>query len=322
MSVSYKDYYEILGVGRHASADEIKKAYRKKARKLHPDVNKSPEAAEQFKELNEANEVLSDPDKRTRYDQLGANWKQGAPFEPPPGFSFDGGFSGASINIEDLFGGGEGRSGAGSSGHFSDFFEMLFGGLGASGPGSRPRACRHRAPRPAVSEAAVAFTLADLIHGGQRRITIQIPSSAGVPTRRTITVNVPPGLRAGQTMRLAGQGAPGPDGRPGDLYLRVEVAPDARWRLEGDDLIGEVDVPAPLAVIGGKVDLETPDGRVTIRLAPGTPAGKTLRIRGKGMPTKGGRRGDLRVRVRIVVPAKPTDEQRKLYQRLAELSSR
>lgn len=323
MSVAFRDYYKILGVSRDASSEEIKKAYRKKARKLHPDVNKSPEASEKFQEINEAHEVLSDAEKRARYDQLGANWKQGAPFEPPPGFPFGGGDfrGGASINLEDLFGGGAQGGAAAGGGGFSDFFESLFGGLGGAGFESRGR---HRHPggrkaRGADAEVAVEFSLADLIRGGQRKFSVQLNSAGGPPQHRKITVNVPKGLRPGQKLRIAGHGAQGAGGAPGDLYLRVGLQPDSRWKLDGDDLVAEWDVPAPIAVVGGKLALETPEGPMTLRVAPGTQAGKILRVRGKGLPRKDGTRGDLRAQVRIVIPSSPTSEEKALYRKLADL---
>lgn len=313
MSVTYKDYYAILGVDRKASTEEIKRAYRRKARELHPDVNKSPRAEEQFRDLNEAYEVLSDPEKRARYDRLGANWKHGAPFEPPPGFEGFRVHVGGMGDLGDIFGSAGG--GAGGSG-FSDFFETLFGDLGLGGFG---RTRTHR-PRGRDVEAEVEFGLSDLLHPGPRRITVGVPGAGGKVERKTVTVNLPPGLRPGQKLRLPGMGGGGQPGSPrGDLYLKIRLRPDPAFRIEGDDLVTEVDVPAPLAVVGGHVEVPTPERPVRVRVAPGTSTGTTLRVRGRGLPRKDGGRGDLLARVRLVVPKHPTREQRELYEKLARL---
>ncbi|MBP7147091.1 MAG: DnaJ domain-containing protein [Acidobacteria bacterium] len=319
----YKDYYAILGVERGAGADAIKKAYRKLARENHPDVNKSAGAEDKFREINEAYEVLGDPEKRRRYDQLGANWQEGAPFEPPPGFQ------GYEVRFEDLgelFGARGGRPASG----FSDFFETLFGNLGFSGgafgreaagaaePGRGRGRGRARGGRGQDVEAEIELGLADLLHPGQRRITLGVPATTGGVERKTVTVNIPAGVRPGQRLRLPGQGSPGSSG-PGDIYLVVRLRPDAALRIEGDDLVTDIDVPAPTAVTGGTVEIPTPDGPLTLRISPGTQAGTVLRARGKGLPLRADRRGDLRARVRITVPNDPTPAQRELYRKLADL---
>ena len=327
MTVTYKDYYKVLGVDRSATQDEIKKAYRRLAREYHPDRNSSPDAAERFKEINEAYQVLGDPEKRKKYDQLGANWEDGTPFTPPPGwqpFGEGGGFRVHVGNMEDLgeiFGD---LGGAGGGGGFSDFFEMLFGNLGFGGAAGGARRARrpHRRPgRGRDIEAEVEFSLLDLVQGGQRKLTLGIPGPDGRVERKTVTVNLPRGLRPGQKLRIPGHGAPSPaGGPPGDLYLRVRVRPEPGFEIRGDDLVTEVTVPAPLAVVGGVVQVETPEGPVAIRVAPGTQGGQKLRVRGKGLPRKDGTRGDLIATVRLSVPRHPTPEEKELWERLAALS--
>ncbi len=319
--VTFKDYYSILGVPRDASEAEIKKAYRRKAKQLHPDVNKTPDAGAKFSELNEANEVLSDPQKRRRYDQLGANWKEGTEFHPPPGSGFH--FEG---NLEDLFG-RSGRSGTGGTG-FSEFFESLFGDLGmgghrqTGGQRRRGRGAAHGPTRGADLSAEAQFSLLDLLQPGQRKITLGVPNRDGGVESRTVTVNIPKGVGAGQRLRLPGLGAPGSGGgEPGDLYLTVQLKPEMGMRVERDDVVVELDVPAPLAVIGGVVRPATPEGPVALRVPAGTQAGTTLRVRGRGLWRRDGDRGDLLVRVRLTVPAKPTEREHQLYEELMKLAT-
>ena len=327
MAVSYKDYYQILGVPREADEAAIKRAYRAKARELHPDRNKAAGAEAKFRDVNEAYEVLGDADKRRRYDALGADWREGAQFTPPPGFE---GFEFRQGGLEDLFGGGArggGASGGASGGaRFSDFFEALFGGLGGLGGfggGQTRRGARTREARGGDVEAELELTLADLVNPAPKRIALGVPLSDGSVERRSVAVNIPAGLRAGQRLRLAGQGAPGRGGAPaGDIYLKIRIRPEAGMEADGDDLIVDADLPAPTAVLGGKVDVPTPDGAVTVRVRAGARGGDRLRVRGRGLSKKGGGRGDLYARVRIVVPEKPTDEEKQLYQRLAELRRR
>ncbi|XOB98171.1 DnaJ C-terminal domain-containing protein [Deinococcota bacterium DY0809b] len=281
--MDYKDYYAILGVPRTASEEEIKRAYRKLARKYHPDVNKDPGAEEKFKEIGEAYAVLSDPEKRKIYDQYGTT--QAPPPPPPGGWHVEG-------NVED----------------FSDFFQALFGGgLGdLFGAGSRRAA---RGPRRGRDyEAEIALPLEVAYHGGEQ--TIQLNGER-------LTVTIPAGVRPGQRIRLPGKGGPGQP--PGDLYLTVRLASSPTFRLEGDDVYTTIDVPAPVAVVGGKVKVPTLDGFVELTIPPRTQAGRKLRLRGKGWPKRGSGRGDQYAEVRVVIPEHPTPEEERLYRELAEL---
>jgi curved DNA-binding protein len=332
VSVAFKDYYKILGVDRDASQDEIKKAYRRKARELHPDVNKSKDAGERFRDANEAYEVLGDPDKRRRYDRFGSAYREAPPGTgPPPGFEefdFTGGGAGG---FEELLRqaqqrGAGSRGGAGATG-FSDFFEALFGaGFGGAAPadpgGGRAGRGRGRARgrRGHDIEGEIQLDVPDLVGGGQRKFTMEIPGADGLPEARELTMNLPRVIRPGQTIRLAGQGGPGSGGAPnGDLFLRVRLRPGGELQVEGDDLIATIDVPAPVAVVGGTARVPTAEGPVTLRIAPGTQAGTVLRVKERGLARRDGTRGDLRARVRLVVPEQPTAEQKRLYEELARL---
>ena len=302
MAVKFRDYYEVLGVPRAATADEIKRVYRQLARKHHPDLQPAGErarAGERFKEINEAYEVLSDPDKRARYDALGASWKSGMDFTPPPGA----GAGGVDASEwEDL-------------GGFSDFFASLFGRpTGRAGRG-RDGGGRVRITLPGSDvEAVLPVMLEDLLRGGRRRVQL--------PGDRTLEVEVPRGAREGTVLRLAGQGEPGLNGGPpGDLYLHVRLVPHPRYRVVGDDL--EMDLPLwPWqAVLGAEVQVETPDGPVTLKVPAGTRSGRRLRLRGRGLPRGDGSRGDFSAVVRIVVPERPSAAERAAYEALKRSAS-
>lgn len=309
MAVKFKDYYEILGVPRTATQEEIQRAYRKLARKYHPDVNKEPGAEERFKEINEAYEVLKDPEKRKRYDQLGANWKAGQDFTPPPGWDvhFDFGPE-TGKGFEDVIFGFGGRGG---SGGFSDFFEMLFGkARQAGGRTSGFTWVRDGADQ----EAIIRISLEDAYYGAQKVVTL--PQG-----QKTYEVKIPAGILPGQKIRLAGQGEPGiGGGRSGDLYLKVEIEPHPVYRLEGRDLYMNLPVTPWEAALGGNVTVDTIGGTVTIRIPPGTQSGQKLRLRGKGMPNPKGSSGDLYAVVQIMVPKSLSDEERELFEKLREIS--
>lgn len=327
--MKYLDYYAVLGVPRDASADAIKKAFRKLAREYHPDVNKSPGAEARFKEINEANEVLSDPEKRKRYDALGANWKTGQDFRPPPGW---GGFEGASRGPGGIrFDFGDGQGG----GDFSDFFSSLFGDLGGAGRAGRGRrgggspfggfggfagAEDSFTPRGQDFEANLALTIEELYNREPKTLTLQVPvvQPNGMVAHRpkTFHVRIPPGATDGTRIRLSGQGASG-----GNLYLNLRVAPHPTYQLRGHDL--DVDLPlAPWeAVLGAKVRIPTPDGDATLTIPPGTQGGTRLRLAGKGLPDKHGSRGDVFAHLRIAVPHPPTAKEKALFEQLARESS-
>jgi curved DNA-binding protein len=291
MAVKFRDYYEVLGVPRTASADEIKRAYRQLARKHHPDLQPAAErarAAERFKEINEAYEVLSDPDKRAKYNALGADWKGGMDFTPPPGAG-----RGPTVRTGEWEDGGD----------FSDFFASIFG---RPAGGTRRGGGRMRMPGDDI-EGELPLTLDDVLRGGQRRITLD---------GRSLDVTIPRGIRDGATLRLAGQGGRGSNGGPpGDVFLRVRLTPHPRYRVAGDDL--EMDLPLwPWqAVLGAEVRVDTPDGPVTLTVPPGTQSGQRLRLRGRGLP-RGDGRGDLYAVVRIVVPTGPSAAERAAYETL------
>ncbi len=313
--VKFHDYYKTLGVARDASQEEIQKAYRALARKYHPDVNKEPEAETTFKRVSEAYEVLKDPEKRRRYDQLGPNFREGQDFRPPPGWQgAQGGFGGA--------GGGD----------FSDFFEAIFGGLGGmpggmggGGMGGMGGMSGGAAagPRPGrTSTADLTISLDEAIKGSTRSIGVTGPDGAA----RTIDVQVPPGTITGSKIRLRGQGAPGlRGGAPGDLMLRVSVAAHPRFRVDGRTLIATLPIAPYEAVLGAKVALETPTGEVTLSIPPGSQSGQRLRLKGRGIPggPGGGQQpdGDLLAELRIVVPKEVSSEERELYERLAGCSN-
>jgi curved DNA-binding protein len=312
--MKYLDYYQVLGVKRDASQQEITSAYKKLARKYHPDLNKASGAEDKFKELNEAYEVLKDPKKRKRYDMLGANWKHGAPFEPPPGWGdvrFE--FSGP--------GGGGGGFGSG----FSEFFDRFFGGGGQQSPGGggfdlndllgNSGGRRRRNPRGRDVESSLTIQLEDSYLGRERAVELSGPAG----TRR-YTVKIPRGVRDGERIRLAGQGhASSPGGPRGDLYLTIQIAPNATFRREGDDLVTTVRVSAWDAALGARIPVPTMDGEVSMTLPPGLSSGQRLRLRGKGLPRRSGGSGDLFAELQIVVPEELTDEQRELFERLRKL---
>jgi len=317
MPVQYKDYYESLGVPRTATADEIKKSFRKLARIYHPDVAKDKKKAEEkFKEINEAYEVLSDADKRKKYDELGANWKQGAEFRPPPGYgqapggqTFRGG-RGAGNGVEFEF------DGTG----FSDFFEQMFGGArrgagGGFGRGANPGA-QEFAERGNDIEGDILVTLEEAARGSVREVSVRHNVGRSIKTE-THQVKIPPGVTEGQKLRLAGRGEHGSGGAPsGDLYLRVRLAKHPEFDVDELNLTHEADLAPWEAALGAEISVPTLTSPVKIKIAPGTQSGQKLRVRGRGLSPA----GDLFVVTKIVVPEKIPEAQKKLWEQLARES--
>ena len=302
--MEFRDYYELMGVDRNATQDEIKRAYRKLARKYHPDISKEPDAEAKFKEMGEAYEVLKDPEKRAAYDQLGKNYKAGQDFTPPPGW--DAGF--------EFSGGGFGD--AGGAGVFSDFFETLFG-QGGFARGERQAGGFHA--RGQDHHAKILIDLEDAMHGASRTITLQVPeidSQGHVRTRtRTLNVNIPRGVKQGQQIRLAGQGAPGiGQGGKGDLYLEIEFKPHSFYHIEGRDIYLDLPVSPWEAALGGTVKVPTPTGTVDMKIPPGSASGKKMRLKGRGIPGKTA--GDFYVLLKISLPNADSDRAKALYEQM------
>jgi curved DNA-binding protein len=310
--VGFRDYYEVLGVPRGASEDEIRSAYRKLARTHHPDVSREPGAEDRFKEVSEAYEVLRDPEKRERYDRLGANWKAGEDVSGAEGFGGrQGGFAGGGFG-QGQGGFGDMRVEFGDGNGFSEFFESLFGGGRGPGPG-RAGGFEGFSGRGGDQEATLEVSLQEAAHGGRRKISLG--------DGRDYEVNIPAGVRDGQRIRLAGEGGRGAGGGPaGDLFLRVRIKPDRRFRLEGDDLTVELPVAPWEAALGAGVEVPTLDGQARVKVPAGSSSGRRLRLKGEGMPGAGNRRGDLFAIVRIVVPKKLSKRERELFEQLAEAS--
>jgi len=311
--MEYKDYYKVLGVEKTATAKEIKQAFRRLARQHHPDVNPNdPQAEERFKEINEAYEVLSDPEKRGKYDQLGADWQRwqragGGPGDFDWGRWTSGGPGqgvhvryGTPEDLEDLFGGGS---------PFSDFFSQIFGGMGAS-PGAGGFQYQIRPQRGQDFEQAVEITLQEAYHGASR-----ILQKDG----QRLEVRIPAGARSGTRVRMSGQGGQGAaGGDAGDLYLRVKVAPDPRFERKGDDLYTTLGVDLYTMILGGQIRVPTMTGQAVLSIPEGTQNGRTFRLRGKGMPRlrKPDEYGDLFVTVEVLLPTDLTPRQRDLFEEL------
>ncbi len=309
--MEYKDYYKVLGVERNASQDEIKKRYRKLARDCHPDMCKDdPGAEKRFKEVNEAYEVLGDPEKRQRYDALGSNWQDGQSFRPPPDFEnifgdIFGARSGRQGGKTFTFDFGSGARGGRGPGGFSDFFESLFGDIGMG-----RSAGRQAAARGGDLESEISITLDDAHRGGTKEILVQGPTG-----EKRLNVKIPQGAYDGMRIRLAGQGNQGPGGS-GDLFLRIRLASGDRYKLEGSDIV--VDVPlAPWdAALGTTTEIVTPDGTLNLKIPPGVSSGQRLRLKGKGLA----HRGDLFAQIRIVTPKRLSNEEKRLFTELKKVS--
>jgi curved DNA-binding protein len=311
--VAERDFYEVLGVSRTASADEIQRAYRKLARAYHPDINKDPGAEERFKEVSEAYDVLSDPETRRRYDQFGADFRrvpegvdaeayaaaQGAGRRAPGGSGF-GGFEGWTVVGDD-------------GGVFSGFdggdvdIESLFGGMFGR---------RRRGPvRGADQEAVLELSLEEAYTGGRRWISLPGPDGP-----RSYEVSIPPGVINGQRIRLAGQGGSGTGGAAGDLYLVVRIRPHDKFRLEGRDIFVDLPVSPWEAALGAKVPVDTPDGEAKVNVPAGSSSGRKLRLKGKGMPNPKGQPGDLYAQIMIMVPKRVSGRTKELFEELARES--
>ncbi|MFE7122957.1 DnaJ C-terminal domain-containing protein [Streptomyces sp. NPDC057617] len=306
-----QDYYEVLDVSRTASDEEIQQAYRKLARRHHPDINKDPEAEERFKDVNEAYSVLADPKTRARYDRFGPAFRQ-IP-ENAEEYSERVAAAGARGAGGWTSAGGGVRFGQGPGSAYQDVdFEDLFGGLFGAGVRGGPR----RTVPGADQEAELELTVEEAYRGGRRRISL-----AGPAGRRDYQVDVPRGVREGQRIRLAGEGARGsPDAPAGDLYLRVRIKPHERYRLEGRDIHVRLPVTPWEAALGATVPLPTPGGTAKVTVPPGSSSGRRLRLRGEGMPHPRGTDGDLYAEVRVMVPPRPTDRERRLFEDLAAAS--
>jgi curved DNA-binding protein len=305
--MKYKDYYAVLGVGRGAGEDEIKRAYRRLARKYHPDVSKEKDAEEKFKEVQEAYDILKDPDKRAAYDQMGT-YQPGQDFRPPPGW-------------EQQFAGGEfGGFGDLSGIDLSDLLAGLGGGF------SRQRGQRQFRMPGQDYEVTVHVTVEDLLRGIELEVPLSVPEMTPqglTRTTRAVRVRIPRGATEGQRLRVAGKGGPGAGGGPaGDLYINVHLKPHELYRVSGHDLFLEVPVAPWEAALGATVEVPTPSGRVSVKIPAGSKAGQKLRVRGKGLPRPhSGESGDLFGVLQIVTPSVLSEREKALYRQLAEASS-
>jgi curved DNA-binding protein len=303
MPVKFRDYYETLGVARNAKEEDIKSAYRKLARKYHPDLNPNNKQAEdKFKEVQEAYEVLGDTEKRSKYDQLGPNWKGGSDFTPPNNWQTE-------FDPSEMFGragggragpgGGFGRQSGGTS--FSDFFEMFFGGGGAR---TQTRGDTGDA------ETELTLPLSDMHRGTTRKLTVQFPRG-----QKTIDIRIPPGARNDSKIRIPNGG---PNG--GDLYIRLKLDPNSAFSVEGDDTEVEIEITPWEAALGVALEVPTLDGKADIRVPAGVTSGQRLRLKNQGLSIRSGGRGDHFVRLKIAVPKTLTDEERKLFEQLRDVS--
>jgi len=320
MAVQFKDYYKILGVSRDASRTEIQRAYRKLARKCHPDLNKEAGAEDRFKEINEAYEVLKDPEKRKKYDQVGSGWQPGDHFRPPPGAGGPSGFASGNPGQAETF------FWESSGGDYSDFFEALFGGRmrqPQSAGGGQTFSINRRG---SDHEAVLRIPLEEAVRGGVKSITLQTMATVadGTPSAREkrYDVKIPPGVLPGQKIRLAGQGGQGMgDGGRGDLLLKVEIDPHPRFRLEGRDLYTDIAITPWEAALGAEIEIDTPTEPVTLKIPAGIQSGQKLRLRARGMPGTRGTAGDLYCVIQIKVPKKMSEKERALFEEMKKVST-
>ena len=319
MAVQYKDYYEILGVSRDADQSEIKKSFRKLARKYHPDVAKDDaNAEEKFKEVNEAYEVLGSPENRAKYDRLGANWEHGSEFTPPPGadqygFGFD---PSEGVHYEYHFDGSTG---------FSDFFENMFGGrsagdpFGAFGNGQR-RPHGNASVRGQDIESDLLVSLREIINGGERVLRLQTSDSDKV---RTIKVKIPKGVTENQLIRCGGLGGKGVNGgKSGDLFLRVKYERHPVYRFEGHDIFSDIEIPPWECVLGSTREVSTPHGSIRMKIPANSQQGTQLRIPGRGLPDGKGGNGDFYLIIQVALPKQVNDEERKHWETLSKLAEK
>ncbi|MFA6988478.1 MAG: DnaJ C-terminal domain-containing protein [Candidatus Gastranaerophilaceae bacterium] len=331
--MKYKDYYEILGVSKSSTEKEIKAAYRKLARKYHPDVNKASNSVEKFKDINEAYEVLSDPQKRKRYDNLGSNWQQGSDFTPPPGYE--------NININFGQGGFGGFEDLGGMGGFSDFFSTIFGDFAQKDPRTAytKRSRSYRTPEPQENldiTQELILNPEDLMGDITKQIKVtfmeKCPECAGKggrcsacagvgfkTTTKSLNVKLPKGVREGQKIRFAAEGKTDAYGNKGNLFLVVKFKPNSQFKIENDNVFSEVEITPPEAVLGTIKEIKTLHGIVKMNIPHLTPGGKSLRLKQLGLPKKEGGFGDHNVKIKITIPNAPTEKQKELYKKLLEL---
>lgn len=332
--MKYKDYYEILGISKNADEKEIKTAYRKLARKYHPDVNKSGGAVDKFKDINEAYEVLSDAQKRKRYDNLGSNWQQGMNFEPPPGYE------NININFGQGQGGFKGFEDLGGLGGFSDFFNTIFGDFAQKDPRtSYTKRSRSYASKPEPQRENLDITqeilldIEDLMGDSTKSIRVtfmdKCPNCSGrgsrcyncggsgvVSVSRTLNVKIPKGAKEGIKLRFQNEGKSDAYGNKGNIYLIIKYKKHPIFTISGSDVTADLPVPAPIAVLGGIVSVKTLHGIVKITIPEGTQSGKSLRLKKLGLPKKDGEFGDFTAKIKIVIPENPSSKEKELYKKL------
>ena len=297
--MKFKDYYQVLDVARDASAEDIKRAYRRLARKYHPDVSKEADAKEKFQELSEAYEVLRDKEKRTAYDGIGQGFHGGEDFTPPPGWQ-------------------GGVHAGGAEFDFSDFFESLFGGRPQAGPGPAGGVHGHRTERPRDTHARVRVTVEEAVNGVQKSLRLaehEIDQKGRVVQHdRTLRVRIPVGVSDGQHVRLPGQGAAGAGGKRGALFLEIDIEPHPVYRIDGKDLYVNLPITPWEAALGATVAVPTPRGRVDLKVPAGSQSGRKLRLRGRGLGER--HRGDLYAVLQMVTPPAADDKAREFYGRM------